>query len=67
MSFSMGLRKCIGFRFALIEMTCCLARMIQNYEFELLNDETVDPVTYNGQTTFRPDNLKVRVTKRSKQ
>ena len=63
-SFSMGLRKCIGWKFALIEITMALARMIQKYEFELLNDEDLDPIRVAYGITFRPENLKVKITKR---
>ncbi|EFC38882.1 predicted protein [Naegleria gruberi] len=62
--FSMGIRKCIGYKFSLVETCCVLARMLQSYEIELLNDEVNDPVGYVGQITFRPGNLKIRMTKR---
>ena len=61
----MGLRKCLGMKFALIEMTCVLARMLQFYEFELLNDESVDPVMNFSKLTVKPSNLRIRVIKRT--
>ncbi|KAG2387190.1 hypothetical protein C9374_001522 [Naegleria lovaniensis] len=62
--FSMGLRKCIGYKFALFEMLMVLTRLIQNYEFELLNDENVNPVLAIPDITFKPYGMKVRVSKR---
>ncbi|KAL9654311.1 hypothetical protein ABK040_010342 [Willaertia magna] len=64
--FSMGLRKCIGFQFALFEATMILTRVLQFYEFKLLNDESkqeeqVREVTF---VTTRPSNLRVLVKKR---
>ena len=40
MPFSMGSRKCIGMTFSLIETSMILCRLLQFYEFELLNDES---------------------------
>ncbi|KAG2373699.1 hypothetical protein C9374_011788 [Naegleria lovaniensis] len=63
-SFSMGIRKCIGYKFALYEMLMVLTRILQNYQFELINDENVDPVLASPHFTFKPYNLKVRVSRR---
>ncbi|KAF0978368.1 hypothetical protein FDP41_002883 [Naegleria fowleri] len=59
--FSMGNRKCIGYKFALIEACMILSRMLQFYELELLNDESnpKDRVTDIPGVTVRPGNLKV--------
>jgi len=63
--FSAGNRKCIGYKFALLEACVILTKMIQSYQFTLLNDESVDPVTEKPGVTSRPtDNLKLKVTKR---
>ncbi|KAG2386061.1 hypothetical protein C9374_003210 [Naegleria lovaniensis] len=65
--FSMGNRKCIGYKFALIEACMILSRLLQFYELELLNDESnpKDRVHDIPGVTVRPGNLKVLLKPRS--
>ncbi|KAL9653414.1 hypothetical protein ABK040_002050 [Willaertia magna] len=64
--FSMGSRKCIGFQFALFEAIMMLARILQFYEFHLLNDESKEEDKIHEVTfvTVRPGNLRVLVKER---
>ncbi|KAL9655480.1 hypothetical protein ABK040_011873 [Willaertia magna] len=64
--FSMGSRKCIGFQFALFEAIMMLTRIIQFYEFTLLNDESKEQEKVNeiSFVTTRPGNLRVLVKER---
>ncbi|KAG2377808.1 hypothetical protein C9374_008893 [Naegleria lovaniensis] len=64
MPFSMGNRKCIGYRFSLLEACMILTKLVQKYDFVLLNDEEKDPVGCSVRVVQRPTNLKVRVSKR---
>ncbi|EFC38795.1 predicted protein [Naegleria gruberi] len=67
--FNMSNRKCIGYMFAQIELCIMLCRMLQFYEFKLLNDESkpAEKVEDLPGITFRPSsNLKVLVTRRTK-
>ncbi|KAG2372836.1 hypothetical protein C9374_013116 [Naegleria lovaniensis] len=59
--FSAGNRKCIGFKFALIEACTILSRILQFYTLELGNDESnpQDQVHDVPGVTVRPGNLKV--------
>ncbi|KAG2392370.1 hypothetical protein C9374_012622 [Naegleria lovaniensis] len=59
--FSAGNRKCIGFKFALIEACIILSRLLQFYTLELGNDESNpnDQVTDVKGVTVRPGNLKL--------
>ncbi|KAG2387386.1 hypothetical protein C9374_001718 [Naegleria lovaniensis] len=59
--FSMGNRKCIGFKFAQIEAFVILCRILQFYELELGNDESNpnDQIHDVPGVTVRPGNLKV--------
>nr|QEV83790.1 cytochrome P450 [Brachionus rotundiformis] len=55
--FSLGPRNCIGQNFAKIEGNLILAKLIQNFEFELEPNQSLDVVQY---TTLRPvDGVKV--------
>ena len=65
--FSMGPRKCIGFKFAQIEAFVILTRMLQFYELELDNDESnpKDQIYDVPGVTVRPGNLRVRLVPRS--
>lgn len=63
--FSMGLRKCNGYKFALFEILMILTGLVQKFEFELLNDENVDPVLAESSITFKPGRMKVRVFRRN--
>ena len=65
--FSAGNRKCIGFKFALIEECTILSRMLQFYTFELGNDESnpKDRVFDVKGVTVRPGNLKLILKHRS--
>ncbi len=45
--FGGGLHRCLGMRFAYLEMTVVLARLLQRYEFTLL-DEDPQPITGQG-------------------
>ena len=58
--FSGGLRKCIGFRFSLLESCMILTRLIQRFKFELMNTQD-DPVGEFVGITVGPDNLKVKI------
>ncbi|KIJ66688.1 hypothetical protein HYDPIDRAFT_108600 [Hydnomerulius pinastri MD-312] len=46
MTFSAGIRACIGWRFALLEMQAVLAELIENFEFEF--PEGVDIIRLNA-------------------
>ncbi|EFC43070.1 predicted protein [Naegleria gruberi] len=65
--FSMGNRKCIGYKFAEIEAFSILCRILQFYELELLNNEQdpLDKVTDIPGITVRPGNLKISLKPRS--
>ncbi|KAL9645200.1 hypothetical protein ABK040_002401 [Willaertia magna] len=65
--FSMGLRKCIGYNFAQMEAVMMVARILQSYEFKLLNDESKkeDTVYPIPGITQRPGNLRVQLVPRS--
>ena len=58
--FSAGLRKCIGFRFSLLESCMILTRLIQCFKFESMNTQD-DPVGEFIGITVGPDNLKVKI------
>ncbi len=45
--FGGGLHRCLGMRFAYLEMTVVLARLLQRYEFTL-RDEDPQPITGQG-------------------
>ncbi|KAG2385708.1 hypothetical protein C9374_003523 [Naegleria lovaniensis] len=65
--FSGGNRKCIGYSFSQIETCMILCRLLQFYEFTLLNDESKkeDVVVDVPGITARPSsNLRVLVTRR---
>jgi len=64
--FSMGQRKCIGYKFALFEIYIVLTRILQFYEIELLNDlnDPRDRVGYVAGATIGPSNLKLVFVKR---
>ena len=66
-SFSMGSRKCIGYRFALFEKFSILCRMMQFYTFELLNDENdvKDRVQPLPGVTVRPKNMRLLMKPRT--
>ena len=61
--FSLGSRKCIGYVFSQQETCMILCRLLQHFEFVLLNDESKedDKVTYQEGVTTQPNNLKVLV------
>ena len=65
--FSMGNRKCIGFKFAQIEAFVMLVRLLQFYELELTNDETnpKERVVEVPGVTVRPDNMHIMLKPRS--
>ncbi|EFC42119.1 predicted protein [Naegleria gruberi] len=64
LSFSTGLRKCIGFNFSKMEACMILARVLKKYKFELLNNEAQGDIVVGSKgVTTRPENLKVKVTK----
>ncbi|KAF0972891.1 hypothetical protein FDP41_009140 [Naegleria fowleri] len=65
--FSGGNRKCIGYSFSQIETCMILCRLLQFYEFTLLNDESKkeDKIVDVPGVTARPSsNLRVLVTRR---
>ncbi|KAG2374400.1 hypothetical protein C9374_010970 [Naegleria lovaniensis] len=62
--FSGGNRKCIGYKFSLMEGCMLLSKLVQKYHFRLMNDESVDPVGTRTIVVNRPTNLKVAVSKR---
>ncbi|EFC45549.1 predicted protein [Naegleria gruberi] len=65
LAFSFGNRQCIGKKFSLLEACMILAKLIQNYKFRLLNDETVDPVVSHIRVVNRPSkNMKIEITRR---
>ena len=60
--FSMGYRKCIGYKFAEIEIFCVIVRLLQHYRFELVNKEDEGDIVYPvSAVTITPGNLKVRI------
>ncbi|EFC38409.1 predicted protein [Naegleria gruberi] len=63
--FSMGNRACLGKKFSLLESCMILTKMIQRFEFELLNDLEKDPIVAIQSPVHKPSpNLKVRITRR---
>ncbi len=56
--FGGGLRECIGKEFARLEMRIFAAKLLQNYQWELLPDQNLDLVTVP--TPHPKDGLKVR-------
>lgn len=64
-AFSLGNRKCIGYKMALAEITAILSSLLRKFDFELLNDESVDPVGKKISVTTKPDNLKISISKRT--
>ena len=64
--FSMGQRKCIGWKFALFEIYVVLVKILQSYKIELLNDlnDPQDAVGYVAGPTVGPGNLKLLFVKR---
>ncbi|WP_460543292.1 cytochrome P450 [Glycomyces halotolerans] len=54
--FGGGLHRCLGMRFAYLEMTVVLARLLQHYEFTLLNP---DPQAITGQGAKWPEPTRV--------
>ena len=46
-----------------MEITMVFARLLQKFEFKLLNDEKVDPVTDGYGITVKPENIKIAVYK----
>nr|CAG4714871.1 unnamed protein product [Naegleria fowleri] len=62
--FSGGNRKCIGYKFSLMEGCMLLSKFVQKYRFRLMNDERVDPVGTRTIAVSRPTNLKVAISKR---
>ncbi|EFC38517.1 predicted protein [Naegleria gruberi] len=66
MPFSMANRKCIGYKFALIELNAIFTKLVRKYKLELLNDESVDPIGKAVAVTIRPTNLKIKATLRNK-
>ena len=63
MSFGLGPRICVGAAFATIESGLIIARLIRRFDFEVLNPETVRPVS---RLTTRPaEEIQCRVRDRS--
>ncbi|KAL9658446.1 hypothetical protein ABK040_005989 [Willaertia magna] len=64
--FAMGTRKCLGFEFSQKETCMLLAKMLQKYQFILLNDESneKDRITPKTTITTRPHGLRVLVKRR---
>jgi len=62
--FSMGPRKCIGFKFAQLEAFVLLCRMLQFYELEFANQPGEEIIEKPG-VTVRPDNCKILLIPRS--
>ncbi|KAG2392563.1 hypothetical protein C9374_011288 [Naegleria lovaniensis] len=65
--FSFGNRRCIGFKFAQLEIISVVIQLLKECNFVLLNDETVDPVFEQMGLTLKPGNLKVAITSRRRQ
>ncbi|KAG2388627.1 hypothetical protein C9374_000066 [Naegleria lovaniensis] len=67
LSFMIGNRRCLGYKFALLEGCAILAKLVQTFEFELLNDESnpKDRIQRIPGITTRPGNLRVRAKLRS--
>lgn len=62
MPFGLGPRVCVGANFATIEATLILARLINRYDFEVLEPEKVRPV---ARLTTRPaEQIQMRATRR---
>ncbi len=59
--FGGGLHRCLGMRFAYLEMTVVLARLLQRYDFKLLN---ADPQPITGQGAKWPESTKVAYQRR---
>ncbi|WP_051325707.1 cytochrome P450 [Glycomyces tenuis] len=59
--FGGGLHRCLGMRFAYLEMTVVLARLFQRYDFELLN---TDPQPITGQGARWPESTRVAYRRR---
>ncbi|MCH7229802.1 cytochrome P450 [Glycomyces sp. L485] len=59
--FGGGLHRCLGMRFAYLEMTVVLARLLQDYDFELL---APDPQPVTGQGAKWPEPTKVAYLRR---
>jgi cytochrome P450 family 3 subfamily A len=70
--FSIGLRKCIGFRFSEIETLVIIAKLIQKYEFVIpsddpkMNTESVlrGQIPMYQMVTLKPDYLKIELKRR---
>ena len=60
--FGAGGRVCIGQAFAMMEARLILATMVQNFDFEIVPDQTIE--AYPLVTMSIKDGLKMRVTKR---
>ncbi len=61
--FGAGPRVCIGQAFAMMEARLILATMIQNYEFEMVPDQTITPLPLI--TMSIQEGLKMKVTNRA--
>lgn len=59
--FGGGLHRCLGMRFAYLEMTVVLARLLQRYELELSNP---DPQPISGQGAKWPESTEVSYRRR---
>ncbi|EFC38485.1 predicted protein [Naegleria gruberi] len=59
--FSSGNRRCIGYKFAQMEITSVIIRLLQKCNFILLNDEIKDPIGIETSLTSKPTNLKIGV------
>lgn len=60
--FGGGPRNCIGAAFAQVESKVVLARMLQTFEFELLNGSEIKP--YMGATLEPRPGVKMRIRRR---
>ncbi|KAF0977933.1 hypothetical protein FDP41_003255 [Naegleria fowleri] len=65
--FMIGNRRCLGYKFSLLETCAILAKLVHSFEFELLNDENnpKDVITRIPGITTRPGNLRVKAKLRS--
>lgn len=49
--FSLGPRSCIGQNFAQIEMKILIAKLVKNFEFDLIPNQNLNPISF---ITLRP-------------
>ncbi|KAL9642911.1 hypothetical protein ABK040_010605 [Willaertia magna] len=64
--FSMGNRKCIGYKMALLEAAMITCRLLQKYKLEMITNENIETIGVKAGISLRPtDNLKIKLIKRN--